>query len=172
MVFDDDVHIRPYSLAHGGDAFFHELHEVRTHGPPALFVGQNGTGCAVKGHKVDFDGVVTLRDRVFGHIGIIFRRVFELMEPAPAVLQLAGVAAQLVALLAAQQAVERDVENFAADIPERKVDCADAGKDDGPPALAQKVVLCSLSQITSLSSGSMPRIRCDRLSTIPKAASH
>ena len=50
---------------------------------------------------------------------------------APTELELAGVSAQVVPALAAQQLVDRHVERLALDVPQGDVQGGDAGKDDG-----------------------------------------
>ena len=63
---------------------------------------------------------------------------------APSIGELAGVGAQVIPALAAQQLVDRHVERLALDVPQGDVQGGDAGKDDGPAILSPEGGLVEL----------------------------
>ncbi|MPM30410.1 hypothetical protein SDC9_76959 [bioreactor metagenome] len=82
-----------------------------------------------KGEKVDLDGVVALRHSLAGLARVILGGKLGHHVVSPAELQLAGIGAQPVAPLSAQELIDRRAVVFSLDVPKGDVDGADSGED-------------------------------------------
>ena len=102
MVLHDDVHVRTHLLAHGGNAVAHEVHEARAQKARGVLVAEAVPVHLIEGEEVDLDGVVTLVDRLTGVAAVVLKGDGRRLPVIPAELQLARIAAQLVAHLATQ----------------------------------------------------------------------
>ena len=139
MGLDNDVHVGAAGLAHGLGALVaglqHLLAELATHFPVAHRL--TGPDALIgNAHGVDLDGIVAVLNGVLGGLCVVSGVGEEQMVGAPAELQLAGIGADAVVGLAAQQLVDRHVVGLADNVPQSGIDGAHTGVDDGAAAHA------------------------------------
>ena len=141
MVLHDDVHVGADGLTAGGHAVLHYLDVVGGEQAGLDLTGHGlALGCVAGAvpdgavhivvEEVQLHAVVALSHGDAAVLGVLLRLAALVVGAgAPAVGQLAGVGAQVVPALAAQQLVDGHVEELALDIPQGDVDGADAGED-------------------------------------------
>ena len=137
VVLDDDIHSGAYRFPHGSQA-------LHTHGQrfgihfvqyPLLI---KEAALFVNGKEIDLYGVIALGHAAFGNVRIVLGRYHHLVLWAKAALDLAGIGAQALPLLAAKELIQRHVEEFALDIPQGDVQRGDARKNHRASVLCPK----------------------------------
>ena len=156
MVFHDDIHIRTNGLPARGDTVLHHFDIVRREQAGLNFTDNRFSGFGIARtipdsavgvivEEVQLHAVITLGHGNPAVLRVFFRRAaFVVGAGAPSIGELAGVGAQVVPALAAQQLVDRHVERLALDVPQGDVQGGDAGKDDGTAVLAPEGGLVEL----------------------------
>ena len=137
---DYDVEVGSAGFAHGFGALVagieHLLAQLAAHLP----VGVVGFACPLAfvgdSHGVYLYGVVAVLKGVFSGLCVVSRVGEEKVDRTPAELQLACVCPDPVVGLAAQELVDGHLVCLAYDVPQRGVDGAHTGVDDGAAAHA------------------------------------
>ena len=135
MVFHDNVHIGTDGFADRRHAGFHHLHQLGGEQTGAILIRITASILGGIGKEVDLDGVVPFGHRFLGYLAVFIQCGQGLGVVAPAELELAGIGAQIVPALAAQQLVDRHIERLALDVPEGNVQRGDAGEYHGAAVL-------------------------------------
>ena len=144
MVLHDDVHVGAHGFPDSRHTVHHHLDLRGRQEARAVFIIQTVSVCWAEGEEVDFDAVIAFSHRFFGVLHIVGQLIrvmgsaqFHTVPAhiAPTELELAGVSAQVVPALAAQQLVDGRVERLTLDVPQGDVQSGDAGKDHGAAVL-------------------------------------
>ena len=148
VVLHDDVHARADGLPAGGHPVLHHLDVV---GGEQAGLNLTGHGLALFGvagavpdrtvhvvvEEVQLHAVVALGHGDAAVFGVLLGLAALVVGAgAPAVGELAGVGAQVVPALAAQQLVDGNVEGLALDVPQGDVQGGDPGEDHRAAVLA------------------------------------
>ena len=144
MVLQKNIAVRPHELAEPCDALFRRVHDFRAEKASRFQIVHVGAVLTLL-EEVDLDCRVTFVQRGFASVFILLQTAVAVVgRDAPAELDLAGVGAQLAALLAAEKLIYGRIIVLAPDVPERGINCADRRHDDGAIALRPESIFVEL----------------------------